>query len=442
MRIFYFFLKFSLIYALRFFYPRLTLVNSPKRFFGRTIFVSNHAASFMDPLALASLRRPIIFFMTRSDVFKAWLKPIFWSLHMLPIYRQHDGEEMRSKNEAIFQKCSRVLYYNRNLLIFGEGFTDDVFIRRLKPLKKGAVRIGFSSLKRTGWKKKVYISAVGCNYSDPNEIRSDLLISHSDKICLNDYRKEYEENPNKVAAELTKRLEILMQQQITHVENKENAPFHENIMIITRRGMNARNFDRSISLKKRWEYSRGLANWMNIQDIDENAELNKLKNQAEDYFKLLKENKVEERDVFWRKNNEKGSRLGDTSKLVLLFPLALLGAIHCGIPYILIKRYVERTFKRKVFWSSVKLIIGQFVLAGINIPSIFAFYYLVYPSWWLAFAYFLSISLTGFAAYMWMRSWQSFQRKGALINTDLASILNKREALEIEINRLVPSKFD
>ena len=442
MRIFYFFLKFSIIYALRFFYPRLTLVNSPKRFFGRTIFVSNHAASFMDPLVLASLRRPIIFFMTRADVFKAWVKPIFWSLHMLPIYRQRDGAEMHRKNEAIFRTCSRVLYYNRNLLIFGEGFTDDVFIRRLKPLKKGAVRIGFSSLKRTGWKRKIYISAVGCNYSDPNEIRSDLLISHSDKICLNDFREEYEENPNKVVTELTKRLEKLMQQQITHVEDKENAPFHEHIMMITRKGMNARNFDRSIPLKKRWEYSRRLANWMNEQNLEEDEQLKNLKDQADDYFKQLKANKVEERDVFWRKINPNGNRTSDISKLILLFPLALLGAIHCGIPYILIKRYVERSFKRKVFWGSVKLIIGQFVLAGINIPFIFIFYYLVYPSWWLAFAYYLSISLTGLAAYVWMRSFQSFKRRGELMKKDLKPLLNKREILEKEINRLVPLKFD
>jgi hypothetical protein len=151
------------------------------------------------------------------------------------------------------------LSFGRNLLIFGEGFTDDTFVRRLKPVKKGAVRIGFFALEKINWNKKIYIAAVGCNYSDPNQMRSDLLISTSERICLNDYRTEYEENPNKTITDITKRIEKLMQDQITHVEDKNWAPFHENIMRLTRKGMNAKNSDTSIPLEKRWHYSQKLA---------------------------------------------------------------------------------------------------------------------------------------------------------------------------------------
>jgi len=151
----------------------------------------------MDPLVVASFRPPIVFFLTRSDVFTKLTKPFLWAAHMLPIYRQQDGVDTKDENIKTFDECTKILKYGRNLLIFGEGFTDDVFIRRLKPVKKGAVRIGFYSLEKLNWKKKIYIAAVGCNYSDPNEMRSDLLISTSKRICLNDYRQEYEENPIK-----------------------------------------------------------------------------------------------------------------------------------------------------------------------------------------------------------------------------------------------------
>jgi 1-acyl-sn-glycerol-3-phosphate acyltransferase len=97
----------------------------------------------MDPLAVASLRRPIVFFMTRSDVFTSFTKPFLWAAHMLPIYRQQDGVDTKDENTRVFAKCTNILSFGRNLLIFGEGFTDDVFIRRLKPIKKGAIRIGF-----------------------------------------------------------------------------------------------------------------------------------------------------------------------------------------------------------------------------------------------------------------------------------------------------------
>ncbi|MEZ4889087.1 MAG: hypothetical protein R2779_00585 [Crocinitomicaceae bacterium] len=61
MRFFYLMLKITLQYTLRIFYPRMKMINSPKEFYGRTIYVSNHAASFMDPLVVAALRRPIVF---------------------------------------------------------------------------------------------------------------------------------------------------------------------------------------------------------------------------------------------------------------------------------------------------------------------------------------------------------------------------------------------
>ncbi len=122
MRLLYFVLYIILKYPLRIFYPRVHSVNSPKNFFGRTIYVSNHAASFMDPLVIASFRNPIVFFLTRSDVFTPISKPILWAAHMLPIYRQHDGVDTKDENQKTFESCAKILNFGRNLLIFGEGF--------------------------------------------------------------------------------------------------------------------------------------------------------------------------------------------------------------------------------------------------------------------------------------------------------------------------------
>ncbi len=442
MRILYFLLKVTLNYSLRVFYPRMKLVNSPKQFLGRTIYVSNHPASFMDPLAVASLRRPIVFFMTRSDIFNKKTQPFLWACQMLPIYREHDGQDTKKKNNAVFEKCAKILSFGRNLLVFGEGFTDDTFIRRLKPVKKGSVKIGFQTLESLNWEKKIYIAAVGCNYSQPNQMRSDLLISTSERICLNDYREEYEENPNKVITSLTRRVEQLMKEQITHVEKKENAPFHEHIMMITRKGMNADNFDRSLPLKKRWRYSQKLANWLNEQDLEANEELAKLQDDAKSYFSLLKRFRVQEHFLFWKKNNPSGSRLKEILLMVVLFPFAIIGALHCALPYFLVKKFVEKSFRRKVFWGSVKLIAGKLLIAILNIPLIFVFYYLVYPSWWLGIAYFLSIGLTGLSAYMWVKYLKDFKVKGIMNKTDLSKLIKKRDALEAKVNDLVPSSFD
>lgn len=434
MRILYFILFTTLNYALRIFYPRNKQVNSPKSFFGRTIYVSNHAASFMDPLVVAVLNRPIVFFMTRSDVFTTFSKPFLWACHMLPIYRQHDGQDTKGKNAKVFDKCTKILSYGRNLLIFGEGFTDDKFVRRLKPVKKGAARIGFQTLEKMDWKKNVYIAAIGCNYSNPNQMRSDLLISYSDKICLNDYREEFLKNPNKAISDVTKRIEELMQEQITYVQDIEQTDFHENIMILSRKGMNSNSFDRRLSLTSRWNYSRKLAKWLNKQDLENDHELLQLKADLDAYQKLLKRFKINDNLLYWKMTSK--SRIPELLKIIFLFPLALIGMLHTAIPYIFIKRFVEKSFKRKVFWGSVKMILGVIILGFLNIPVIFLFYHFIYPSWTISILYYFSIGLTGLAAYMWAINLKRYKTKGVILKTNLDKLALKRTELAERIEKL------
>ena len=438
MRFFYFILFLTLKYTLRVYFRQRKSLNSPNEFLGRTIYVSNHAASFMDPLIVASLRKPIVFFMTRSDVFTKLTRPILWAAHMLPIYRQHDGVDTKDENNKVFDTCAKILSYGRNLLIFGEGFTDDVFIRRLKPVKKGAVRIGFITLDKINWEKKIYIAAVGCNYTDPNLMRSDILVSTSEKICLNDYKKQYQENPNKVINELTKLIEKLMQEQITHIEDKNWANFHENVMKLTRKGMNAIHYDYSIPLVKRYHYSQKLANWLNGLNEKELEKIQPLKDEMEQYFSSLRKMKVNENFVYELATTSKLNRLKELFTLILFAPTAILGLIHCGIPYILIKRFVEKSFKRKVFWGSVKLLLGLIIMGLINIPIIFIFYHFIYPNYWIAFGYYLLIGVFGLSAYLWWKNYIQFKEKGTVSKLNLSNTLVKRKELIAKIHAEIP----
>ncbi len=438
MRLLYFLLYLTLPITNRIYFKRRKTHNAPKGFYGRTIYVSNHASSFLDPLVVASTNMPIVFFMTRADIFSPFLKPIAWAAQMLPIYRQQDGEGNNSKNEAVFKTCAKILSFGRNLLIFGEGFTDDVFIRRLKPVKKGAIRIGFIALQEMNWKKNVYVAAIGCNYSDPNYLRGDLLISTSTKICLNDYKQAFIDNPNKIINELTKKVEILMREQITHVENINWAPFHEHIMQLTRKGINSQNYDESIPLEKRWRYSQNLANWMNEISLDDNTELVQLKAETESYFNLLKKLKIKEEYIFEAQSKNKLDRTKELIYLISMFPFAILGMIHCYVPYILIKRFTEKSFKRRVFWSSVKMLLGKLSIAIFNIPMLFIFYHFIYPNNWLSFIYYIiGIPVCGLIAYIYARKLTVFKTKGKLQKMDLSKFVDKRKMLLDQIHKLI-----
>lgn len=437
MRFLYLLLHIILPYALRIYYPRHKHINKPKKYFNRTIYVSNHAASFMDPLVIGGLQRPIVFFMTRSDIFTAALQPVLWMAHMLPIYRQHDGVDTKKKNDATFRKCTKVLQSGRNLLIFGEGFTDDVFIRRLKPVKKGAVRIGFGTLEEINWSKKIYVSTIGVNYGDPNYIGADLLVSNGSKMCLNDYREEYLKHPAKTINELTAKIEKDLQNQLTHVENLKWVFFHEQATRLLRNGMHPEDTDYAIPLEQRWNNSKELAKWMNAQSLDESTELVALKADMEAYFKQLKSKKIKEKEISEIAEN-RVNKSGKILKLILLLPLSIIGLIHNFIPYKLIKGFVEKSFRRRVFWSSVKMMLGIVAIGIWNIPLIMLMHHYIFNPllsdycskvWIVSLLYFAIVPVFGLIAYNSNRTLQNIKAHKRIQKMNLKPILTERQNL-------------
>ncbi|TNE55482.1 MAG: hypothetical protein EP338_04230 [Bacteroidetes bacterium] len=438
MRLFYFVLKVTLQYAIRVYYPRLKKVNAPKQFYGRTIYVSNHAASFMDPLVIAVLQRPIVFFMTRSDVFNKKTNGILSSAHMLPIYREQDGEDTRQKNEEVFEKCSTILEGGRNLLIFGEGFTDDVFIRRLKPIKKGAARIAFGALEACNWEKDIYMAAIGVNYANPGVMGSEVLVSNSERFCLNDYREQYEENPVKTIIDVTRRIEQDLQDQLTHVKNKDWAPFHEAVCRLRRNGLNAMDTDYRIKFKQRWKNSQALATWINQQDLKGNQELIQLKEDLESYFELLKQKGLEEHFVSELDRTGKLEKKELLLKLVILSPFVPFGLIQFYPLYRLIKNFVEKKFKRKVFWSSVKMVTGMILMGFWGLILYGALDIFLIHSFLISFMAFLASPLIGLIAYEWFKVLRLYQRKKSMDESSIQEALPIRRALMARMDEIIP----
>tara|TARA_B100001287_G_scaffold146294_1_gene123149 strand:+ start:7524 stop:8678 length:1155 start_codon:yes stop_codon:yes gene_type:complete len=381
----------------------------------------------MDPLLIAAFNRAVVFFMTRADVFTALTRPIFWMAHMLPIYRQRDGVNTKEKNLEVFKKSSEILLRKRSILIFGEGLTDDVFIRRLKPLKKGAVRIGFTALESCKWTQDIYISTVGCNYSNPAKFRSDVLIRNSEKIRLNEYRAEFESNPNKIIQQLTMKLEGMLKNDLIHVRDTESAEFIEQIMFIQRKGMPMFE-ENTAPIIQRWTYTNKL-----VEDFNRNPEnYDAIRGLVNEYFERIKVRNIEDQKLYDAMYNKIGFRAYFSQ--VLLFPIALLGAFHCGFFYFAIKRFVETKFKRPVFWGSTKLIMMILILGNLNLLLFF-----LLPSYigtGATIMYFLFIPFSGFIFHRCITFWKRVTSHRKIRSMDVRDILKERLILKEKITNL------
>lgn len=438
MRPLYLLLKFSLNVSLRLFYKRFIVLNTPKQFFGSTIYVSNHPNSFMDPILIGGINRPIVHFMTRSDVFKWWLKPILWAAHMLPIYRQHDGQDTKGKNSDVFKKVNRSLALGRNILIFGEGFTDDVPVRSLKPVKKGPIRMGFHALEANQWKKKIYVAALGVSYTDRNTVGSEFVLNNGKRICLNDYKEAYLENSNKVTNELTKILEQNMQECIVYVKEKSLLNFVENVMRITRKGYNHQDHDDSIPLLKRYQYSQQLAHWVNHHVQLENEEFAALNKDLEAYFSLEKRMKIQDRFVAAKSNPRVLTSMSNWLYLFFMLPFAVLGYLLGTIPYLGSKKLTEKIMRRKVFWGSVKMMIAKLFGLLLYVPILIFVSQTYLPHWSLGILAFFAIPVLWRISYGYTQAIIDLRLQRKMKHMDLSNFVKKRKDLEERIARLIP----
>jgi hypothetical protein len=383
----------------------------------------------MDPLVIAAFNRSVVYFLTRSDVFTPFTKPIFWIAHMLPIYRQRDGVNTKEKNNEVFKKCTETLLRNRNLLIFGEGVTDDQFVRRLKPLKKGALRIGFTTLEACDWKENVYIAAIGCNYSNPSRFRSDLLIKNSKPILLNDFKEEYLENPSKVISKLTLKIQRVLQSELTHVDAIEDTSYHERIMMVQRKGM-CDTFSNRPNLKERWSYSSSLATKINEGSIQLTDDI---KDEIDSYFNNLKDMGVSDDLVFDSKSNS--FKTSQFLFQLMTLPIAVLGFIHCSLFYFSIKEFVEKKFRRDVFWGSTKLIMMIFIAGPINLLVLV--FLPAFIGWPLSVLYFLAVPFFGFIFLNALVFWKRVYRIQKLKGQNLTKIFEARTQLKQNLDNFV-----
>lgn len=437
MRPIYILLKFSLNYSFRLFYKRFKVHNNKHEMFSSTIFVSNHPNSFMDPILIGAMNRPVVHFMTRSDVFKWWLKPVLWASHMLPIYRQHDGADTKAKNSDTFRNANKALFSKRNILIFGEGFTDDTPILGLKPVKKGAVRMGFGALEACNWEQQIFLCALGMNYSDRNTIGSEFILYNGEKIRLNDFKSAYLENPVRTINDLTKRIEKEMQECIIYVEDPKNYAFVDHIQSITGKGFNQQNHDEQLDVFDLFTYAQNLASWVNETNL-ESDELQLLRKDLVSYFALTKRMKIEDRFVKAAAEGKTISSASAVLRIIALFPFALIGALHTFIPYLAAKKLTEKIFKRKVFWGSVKMMLGKLFGLIFTLPIVILVTKNYFPHWSLGIAYFLIIPLLWKAFYDWMKAVKEMNVINATSKADLSSFVAKRKSLVERIQQLIP----
>ena len=180
---------------------------------------------------------------------------------------------------------------------------------------------------------------------------------------------------------------------------------------------------------------------LNNKSEEELTQLNQVKSEVTSYFNGLDSLNISENERYLNATKSWGI-LKRLLKMLVSLPFALLGLIHAGLWYLLVKRFVEKVFKRPVFWGSSKLIILMALVGLVNIPFIFliAHYFaclgLVY-AYLIAFSYYFFIWFYSLMAYSWKNHAIHCYRYLKVRKLDLSSFHDTADRLKISIDSIL-----
>lgn len=423
---FYRFLKITIGTAVRIFFRKIVVVGDENIYSGNpVILVSNHPSAFMDPLVLGILLKKPLYFFARADIFKpGFVNWITKKAHLSPIYRIVDGAELLEKNDAVFSSAYQLLFEKKTLLLFGEGFTDEVFIRRVKPMKKGSMRIALGAENKFDFKLNVDIVCAGINYADPSKFRSDLLIKFSKPIPVNKYKDSFIEHNNKAMLELNKEIYSHLRDEVIHVDNSEYAELFEQLLILSRKGINHEYYDRGISLRERWKFSKQFANSFNNMESENPHGIKILSEKCKEYFDGLKNLHVDDMEMSNIKRWSFQPIFEKVIYLVFLFPVFIFGMMNNYLPVKLSDILSKRISKRPVFWSSTNMVFSMvtvpiyyslvvFILLKLNNHFHMLNLHLLF-----IFVYLAIMPLSGIFAFSYLKQFHSLIEKIKFLRLD------------------------
>ncbi|MBW6491431.1 MAG: 1-acyl-sn-glycerol-3-phosphate acyltransferase [Lentimicrobium sp.] len=393
--IFYRLLSFSAGLFFGLFYRRFIILGKENIPEGKqTIFAANHQNALMDALAmLFSYEKPIVF-LARADIFKKkMVASILYFLKILPVFRPRDGAETMNQNYETFQRTSKVLMSGLPIAILPEGTHSP--IKKLQPLKKGICRIAFMTAESEGFESEILIVPIGIDYTHYSRAGTDLLLIYGKPIPVSEFYHLYQENPQKAILQLRDRLSEAISALMIDVRQDRFYKTYMRLaeMIDTISSLNPR--------KKRIERfyeTREFFKKMDTITTDDIEWTQKLKQDSDAYFILLKRNGLKEKLMHKRIPKLAGLIVSFLLSLILL-PIHIFGMVFNYLPYklpvILTKKVRDKQFLSSLhygygfifsllwyiltglilFLTTKSLIITTLVLIVAAFAGLFAFYH-------------------------------------------------------------------
>lgn len=364
---------------------------------GPLLIAANHPNTFMDPIAIAAVVKPEVFFIAKSTVFSSPLNK--WLLHqmnLIPVYRREDGASPTTGNSNAFRKCFEILKQCGTLLIFPEGNSFNE--RRLRPLKTGAARMALETEANAAFKAGVQILPIGLNYSDPTRFRSNLFINVGQPIMLADYAAAYAHDTFKTAQDLTERLRTCLEELLVITNTPEEDELLQQVEAIYRNNL-VTALNLTNQQQDKFILTKGIADSIRYFNIQEPERVRNIQEKVNCYYQELEKLGLQDKYLDSDKKIQSPTTTFIFSALYLSlgFPLYIGGVLTHYIPYWLPAKLADKLTDEQEFRAPVMMTAGIFTFSIFYALEIGGVYWWS-DSGWVTLFFALLLPVSGFFA--------------------------------------------
>lgn len=383
-------IRFICLTTVRVFFRRIAVSGEDNVPSAPILVVANHPNGLVDPGVLRLALGREVGFLAKSTLFENALGlAAMEAFGAIPVYRSMDGNDT-SRNDAMYELCRQRFESGRSIVIFPEGTSHSD--PNLKPFKTGAARIALRAASAES-SPDFLVLPVGLFYDDKTRFRSRVSAAVGEPIDPYEWVEDYADRGHDAAVGFTELLEKRLAELVLEADSVE---LYAALVSVAMWTADSDELD----VDGAHERARELADAYQRMVGEDPAQASEIAQEVTHFRRMVEsvgvENPIELEPPRLTVLNTVWAAL----PLILGGLPALVGFLASWIPYRLLAPLSRRIAGTEIdLVSSVKALLGLFVLPAVYAVEALAIGYFLGVGWGVLAAALLPVC--GYVALRW-----------------------------------------